>query len=60
MSKEQEWIYELARKAYEAYCGSTNWKSAITGDDLPLFDNCPKTVKNAWIAVAEKMILEII
>ncbi len=56
---EHNWIYELARMSYEAYCGSTNWKSAITGADLPPFDNCPKEVKNGWIAVAKKMVLEI-
>lgn len=56
---ENDWIYELARKAYEAYCGSTGWKSAVTGADLPPFDNCPAAVKKGWVAVAEKMALEI-
>lgn len=56
---EHTWINELARKAYEAYCESTNWKSAITGAALPPFDNCPGGVKKGWIAVAKQMILEI-
>lgn len=56
---ERSWTYELARKAYEAYCGSTGWKSAVTGADLPPFDNCPKAVKDGWVAVAKEMILEI-
>lgn len=53
-----QWMYELARKAYEAYCGSVGWKSAITGDDLPLFDNCPKAVKEAWIAATKAVAYE--
>ncbi|MFA5234459.1 MAG: hypothetical protein WC390_08685 [Sulfurimonas sp.] len=56
---ENDWIYALARKAYEAYCGACEWKSAITGADLPLFDSCKQEVKDGWIAVAKAMILEI-
>ena len=42
----------LGRKAYEAYCLSTNWKSAISGADLPQFDNTPPAVQNGWIRAA--------
>ena len=59
MSKDYEWIYSLARKAYEAYCGTTGWKSAITGADLPPFDSCPGAVKEGWIAAAKAVLLEI-
>ena len=55
-----KWIIELAQKAYEAYCESTGWKSAITGADLPPFTDCPEKVQQGWIAVAEKMTEEIV
>lgn len=54
-----QWIQELARKAYEAYCGQTGWKSAVTGADLPPWDNCPKAVRQGWVAVVEALVLEI-
>ena len=56
---EKNWTYELGKKAYEAYCGTTGWKSAITGADLPPFDNCPEAVKKGWIAAAKALIVEI-
>ena len=34
----------LGRLAYEAYCGVTEWRSAITGADLPAFYDTPDKV----------------
>ncbi len=42
----------LGRIAYEAYCDSTEWKSAITGQPLPIFEQSPEPVRRAWIAAA--------
>ena len=56
---ENTWTYYMAKKAYEAYCGSTAWKSAITGADLPPFEKCPESVKKGWIAAAKALIVEI-
>lgn len=47
----------FGRIAYEAYSHSTGGKSAITGDELPVFDETPERVQNAWMAAA-KAILE--
>lgn len=41
---------ELAKIGYEAYCTATGGKSAVTGCDLPKFEDTPQTVKDAWIA----------
>ena len=46
----------LGRVAYEAYCETTGWKSAITGADLPPFDKTPEAVQNGWIAAAQAVI----
>lgn len=43
----------LGRIAYEAYCNTTNWKSAVTGADLPPFYETPATVQIGWIAAAQ-------
>ena len=43
----------LGRIAYEAYCESTGWKSAITGADLPAFQDTPQSVQTGWIAAAQ-------
>lgn len=43
----------LGRIAYEAYCETTNWKSAIPGADLPQFYHTPLIVQTGWIAAAQ-------
>lgn len=42
----------LARTAYEAYCETTGWKSAVTGADLPQFYDTPEAVQTGWKAAA--------
>lgn len=44
--------YRLAKIAYDAYCESANWKSLITGDKLPPFEDLPQDIRNAWLAAA--------
>jgi len=51
--------YRLGRLAYEAYCNTTNWKSVISGADLPQFDQCPEAVKIGWIAAADAVNNEV-
>jgi hypothetical protein len=48
---ESEDFY-LGRIAYEAYCETTDWKSAVTGADLPEFYSTPEAVRTGWIASA--------
>ena len=48
----------LGRIAYEAYCATTGWKSAITGTDLPQFRDTPAAVQTGWIAAAQAVIKE--
>ena len=38
----------LDREAYEAYCRHTNWKSLVTGEDLPQWDALPDAIRVAW------------
>jgi hypothetical protein len=47
--------YSLGRVAYEAYCETTGWKSAISGAALPPFDKTPDAVQKGWIAAANKV-----
>ena len=49
----------LGRLAYEAYCGVTGWRSAITGADLPAFYDTPDKVQEAWIAAAKAIEAEV-
>lgn len=52
MDNENE---RLAKVAYNAYCETTNWKSAITGAQLPEFEKCPEAVKKGWEASAKAL-----
>lgn len=40
------------RLAYEAYCATTNWKSAVTGVDLPMFYDQKRDIRLGWINAA--------
>lgn len=42
----------LGKVAYEAYCDQSGGKSAITGADLPTWDNQADGVKACWMAAA--------
>ena len=43
---------QLGRAAYEAYCGATDGRSAVTGDLLPSWDEQAEPIRLAWIAAA--------
>ena len=53
---ELEYLTKIAKIAYEAYCETTEWKSAISGTILPPFENTPKLVQTPWIAAAEAVL----
>jgi hypothetical protein len=38
--------------AYEAYCASTDWKSAISGAPLPQWEAQAPKIREAWMAAA--------
>lgn len=50
---EEKLIEHLARIAYGAYCETTGWKSAITGANLPPYDNNIEAVKIGWRAAVK-------
>lgn len=43
--------YYLGRTAYEAYCATTGWKTA-----LPEFHMTPEAVQRGWIAAAAAVV----
>jgi len=51
----QELTMKMAQVGYESYAAYTGNKSAVTGDNLPTWDQLPGAVKNAWFASAEGM-----
>lgn len=55
LTEEQELTMEMAKVGYESYAAYTGNKSAVTGDDLPTWDELPGAVCNAWFASAEGM-----
>ena len=42
--------------AYEAYCGVTGWKSAVSGADLPQWENVKDGIKIAWEVAADAVL----
>lgn len=51
--------YRLGRIAYDAYCESTGWKSAVSGADLPQFDDTTHTIQTGWILAAQAVAREL-
>jgi hypothetical protein len=43
----------LAQVAYNAYCQTTEWHSAVTGAPLPLWHDVNPLVRKAWEAAAQ-------
>lgn len=41
--------YELGKVAYDAYCETTEWKSAISGAALPQFKDTSELIQQAWV-----------
>ncbi len=47
-------IYEpLARKLYTAYCSAANWRSLVTREKLPDWENVNPRIQECWRAVAK-------
>lgn len=38
----------IAQIAYEAYCETTDWKSLVSGQPLPQWDDVRPDIKIAW------------
>lgn len=43
----------LGKIAYEAYCNYTNWKSLISGSELPQWSQTKPEIKMAWESAAD-------
>ena len=56
-SKREFDRYLWARIAYEGYREHSKGKSLVTGEAIPEFDRLPGTIKDAWRAAAEAIIL---
>ena len=55
LTETQELTMKIAKVGYESYCNHTGWKSAVTGCDLPKWEDLPGGVVNAWFSAAEGM-----
>jgi len=55
LSETQELTMKMAQVGYESYVAYTGNKSAVTGDDLPTWEQLPGGVVNAWFAAADGM-----
>jgi hypothetical protein len=56
LTERQELIMRAAQRGYESYCKYTGGKSAVTGDLLPLWDDLPGNIVNAWFAAANGIV----
>lgn len=43
---------DLGQIAYEAYCENTGWRSLITGDRLPSWNQQDAALQSAWNVAA--------
>lgn len=43
----------LERVLYEAYADSAEWRSAVSGEELPQWDDVRPAVQRHWCAVAQ-------
>lgn len=48
----------LHEVAYDSYCEATDYKSAVTGDPLPEFDQTNEKVQTAWMRSTRRVIEE--
>jgi hypothetical protein len=39
--------------AYEGYCDASDWKSLVSGAQLPPWHNLPGAIQAAWMSAAE-------
>lgn len=46
-------LERLTRANYNGYCEKAGWKSLVTGDPLPAFENLPPAIREAWEAGTE-------
>ena len=51
-------MFGLARLAFTRYSEVTGGRSAVTGEKLPAFDDCPQKVKEAWLASTVAVVAE--
>lgn len=56
LTETQELTMRIARVGYESYAAHTGNRSAVTGQDLPTWEQLPGSVVNAWFAAAEGII----
>lgn len=56
LTETQELTMRIARVGYESYTAHTGNRSAVTGQDLPTWEQLPGSVVNAWFAAAEGII----
>ncbi|MBF0260414.1 MAG: hypothetical protein HQL97_01080 [Magnetococcales bacterium] len=55
---EQKKILAAAKRGYDGYCDYTDWKSLVTGDRLPAWEGLKPSIKNAWYAAAEAILIK--
>lgn len=49
-NNDQQKLVSIGSIAYNAYCEKTNWKSLISGADLPQCENLKPEIQQAWEA----------
>lgn len=48
--------YSYAEMAYNAYAQQSNYKSLVSGADLPLFEVLSTEIKDAWFSAANAVL----
>lgn len=46
--------------AYNAYCAQTNWKSLVSGQDLPKWEALKSEIRIAWECAAQAVCQSIV
>lgn len=47
-----DYVVNMGKEAYEAYCRHTGWKSLATGADLPQWPALKDEIRQAWMVTA--------
>jgi hypothetical protein len=50
----------LAQRAYEGYCNYSNWKSMVSGADLPTWELVTTPIQEAWKDAADAVSLAVV
>lgn len=56
--RDTQFIAHQAKIGYTAYRNHADGKSLVTGSDLPVWENLPQNIQDAWKCTAEAILFQ--